>query len=79
MSRPGLNLQPCRVCIDEAAGRRVARLYGMSLTGSIGILIRAKREGLIPDAMSFLLERMSRQGVYISERIRYLAIKETGE
>ena len=73
------SLQPCLVCIDEAAGRRVARLYGMPLTGSIGILIRAKREGLLTDAMSFLLERMSRQGVYISDRIKYLAIKETGE
>jgi len=33
------------VCIDEVAGRRIARLSGLSLTGSIGILLRAKREG----------------------------------
>ncbi|MFP5269408.1 hypothetical protein [Coleofasciculus sp.] len=33
------------VCIDEIAGRRIARLSGLSLTGSIGILLRAKREG----------------------------------
>jgi len=30
------------VCIDEAVGRRMARLCGLQLTGSIGILLRAK-------------------------------------
>lgn len=32
------------VCIDEAAGRRIARLSGLSLTGSIGILLKFKRQ-----------------------------------
>jgi len=31
------------VCIDEAVGRRIARLSGLRLTGSIGILIKAKQ------------------------------------
>lgn len=34
------------VCIDEAVGRRVARLNDLSLTGSLGILMRAKKEGI---------------------------------
>jgi predicted nucleic acid-binding protein len=33
------------VCIDESVGRRIARLSGLSVTGSIGILLRAKQEG----------------------------------
>jgi predicted nucleic acid-binding protein len=33
------------VCIDESAGRRIARLSGLSLTGTISILIKAKRQG----------------------------------
>jgi len=33
------------VCVDESAGRRMARLNELSLTGSIGILLRAKKEG----------------------------------
>ena len=33
------------VCIDETVGRRIARLSGLTLTGSIGILLRAKQEG----------------------------------
>jgi predicted nucleic acid-binding protein len=30
------------VCIDETVGRRVARLSNLSVTGSIGILLKAK-------------------------------------
>jgi len=30
---------------NEAVGRRVARLNGLKLTGSMGVLIRAKKEG----------------------------------
>ncbi|MDP2720068.1 MAG: hypothetical protein Q8P44_09665, partial [Dehalococcoidia bacterium] len=33
------------VCIDETVGRRIARLNGLNLTGSIGVLIRAKQDG----------------------------------
>ncbi|WP_427160114.1 DUF3368 domain-containing protein [Aliinostoc sp. HNIBRCY26] len=40
-----LNQNIQTVCIDETVGRRIARLSGLSLTGSIGILLRAKQEG----------------------------------
>lgn len=33
-----LNKNISTVCIDEAVGRRIARLSGLSVTGSIGIL-----------------------------------------
>jgi predicted nucleic acid-binding protein len=32
------------VCIDESAGRRIARIHNLFLTGSIGILLRAKKD-----------------------------------
>ncbi|WP_243714094.1 hypothetical protein [Nostoc sp. 106C] len=40
-----LNKNIPTVCIDEAVGRGIARLSGLLVTGSIGILLRAKREG----------------------------------
>jgi len=66
------------VCIDEAVGRRIARLNGLTLTGSLGIMIRAKREGqavLLRDAVS----RMRKHGIWLSERLISSALQQAGE
>ncbi len=41
-----LNEKVPTVCIDETVGRRIARLSGLYVTGSIGVLIRAQKAGL---------------------------------
>ena len=63
------------VCIDEAAGRRVARLHDLSLTGSIGILIRAQREGY-PFAMPQAIAQMREKGIWLSERVVRVALEQ---
>ncbi|MGX9726138.1 MAG: DUF3368 domain-containing protein [Candidatus Electronema sp. VV] len=66
------------VCIDEAVGRRIARLNGLTLTGSLGIMIRAKREGqavLLRDAVS----RMRKHGIWLSERLVVSALQQAGK
>jgi predicted nucleic acid-binding protein len=70
-----LTEQISTVCIDEAAGRRVARLHGLSLTGSVGILIRAQREGY-PFAMPQALARMRERGIWLSERVIRMALEQ---
>lgn len=37
-----------RVLMDDRRGRLVARVMGLQVTGTIGVLLRAKRAGLIP-------------------------------
>ena len=66
------------VCIDEALGRRVARLNNLKLTGSIGVLLRAKKEGhpvLLKDALC----NMQDKGIWLSQRVMDFALKEAGE
>jgi len=66
------------VCIDEAVGRRIARLNGLTLTGSLGIMIRAKKEGhsfSLRDAIN----QMQARGVRLSERIVDVALNQVGE
>ena len=64
--------------IDEPTDRRVARLSGLSLTGSVGILLRAKREG---DSFSIqnAIQRMQDRGIWLSERVVTFAVSQAGE
>lgn len=62
-----------RVCIDETVGRRVARLSNLSVTGSIGILLKAKEIGYqisIPEAVN----RMRERGIWLSQEVIRFAL-----
>ena len=66
------------VVIDEAAGRRIARLNGLSVTGSIGILLRAKSEGY-QFSMQEAIDRMKARGIWLSDRVIAFALRQAGE
>lgn len=67
------------VLIDERRARRIAeQAYGFRVKGSAGILVSAKRAGLVP-AVGPLLEEMARQGYFLSRRLLHRALLEAGE
>lgn len=66
------------VCIDEAVGRRIARLNHLKLTGSIGILIKAKNTGY-PLDLKKSLESMKAKGIWLSDRVIEFALKQTSQ
>lgn len=68
-----LTLQMPLVCIDEAVGRRVARLCNLHVTGSVGILIKAKGTGFALD-MPQALNRMQQHGIWLSDRVVQFAL-----
>jgi predicted nucleic acid-binding protein len=53
------------VVIDEKAGRRLARIHGLKVTGSLGILLKAKQKGIIT-SLSDCITRMRGHGIWIS-------------
>ncbi|MDE2698440.1 MAG: DUF3368 domain-containing protein [Gemmatimonadota bacterium] len=53
------------VIIDERKARRYAQRIGLPLTGTIGVLLLAKKEGLI-DAIKPLLTTLHDNGLYLS-------------
>ena len=61
------------VCIDELFGRRVARLAGLHVTGSVGILCQAVLSGT-PLDLAAIRARMDRHNVWIADRIWETAI-----
>ena len=73
-----LNEKIQTVCIDEPTGRRVARLSGLSLTGSIGILLRAKKEGH-SFSIQNAIQRMRDRGIWLSEQVIAFALEQAGE
>jgi predicted nucleic acid-binding protein len=66
------------VCIDESAGRRIARLNELKLTGSIGIILKAKAEGYIKEIKP-LLDRMVKHGIFISAKVIEFTLREANE
>ncbi len=67
-----------RVLIDERRGRLVARAMGLNVAGSVGVLLRAKREGIL-SAVRPCLEMMRSHGIWLSERLISFALREAGE
>lgn len=61
------------VCIDEVVGRRIARLSGLNLTGSIGILLKAKSLGY-PIVISEALDGMRVRGIWLSQNVIRFAL-----
>ena len=66
------------VCIDETSGRRVARLYDLSVTGSLGVLVRAKQEGLIV-SLRPAIKLMKERGIWLSDTVTRVALEEANE
>jgi predicted nucleic acid-binding protein len=65
------------VCIDETVGRRIARLNNLSLTGSIGILIRASKEGYL-FSMRDAIKNMQTRGIWLSDSVIKFALQQVG-
>jgi predicted nucleic acid-binding protein len=64
--------------IDEARGRKVARMQNLAHTGTIGILVLAKRRQLIP-SITPILEELSVAGFRMDDAIRKKAQQLAGE
>lgn len=59
-----------RLLLDEYHGRLIARLRGLEITGSVGIVVSATRSGILTiDDVEPLLRQMVRMNFRISERL----------
>jgi uncharacterized protein len=64
--------------MDERRGRTIATTLGVSCTGTVGVLLAAKRHGQLP-AVAPLLERLQQVGVYLSPRLCAAIRSKAGE
>ena len=61
--------QPDVVFLDESEARRVANLYGLQITGIIGVLMRAKSEGRIMSLQNELDKLRNEAGFWIDDKL----------
>ena len=66
------------VLLDDNQGRRKAKEIGLTVKGTVGILLEAKQEGLI-DVIKPLLIQLRDNGMHLSESLINNALQEADE
>ncbi|WP_297091051.1 DUF3368 domain-containing protein [Thermococcus sp.] len=66
------------VLLDDKDARKIARSFGLRVTGTLGLLLLAKRKGLISQIAPYV-EELRRNGFRISEGVVKRVLKEAGE
>ncbi|RLC26166.1 MAG: DUF3368 domain-containing protein [Deltaproteobacteria bacterium] len=73
MEHPGF-----RAMVDDKAARRCAKTFGIQTLGTGGMLILAKRRGLI-ESVAAELDNLRRAGLWMSDELVDLFLEEAGE
>jgi predicted nucleic acid-binding protein len=73
-----LEMKNVLLIVDEFKGRREARRLGIEITGTLGVLVKAKQKGLIKELRP-MLNQLNLAGFWISEVIAKEMLKQAGE
>lgn len=68
----------CTVILDDYKARKIAEKLGLEITGTIGVVIKAKLKGVIPSVRPYL-DKMAQTDFRITEEIRQQALKLASE
>ena len=64
--------------MDDNAAKKTAKYLGFPVTGTMGILLRAKREGLITEVKP-LLEGLIEDGLFVSNTVQSYVLEQADE
>jgi len=73
-----LELEDCTLIVDDQKARVMGERLGLHITGTLGVVIKAKRIGVIPSIIP-LLEKIRGTDFRISEELEAIALREAGE
>ncbi|MBR1598376.1 MAG: DUF3368 domain-containing protein [Lachnospiraceae bacterium] len=66
------------VILDDNAAKKTAKYLGFTVTGTLGVILKAKREGHI-DLVKPLIDDLSSTGFFINEQVIQYVLEEAGE
>jgi len=68
----------CEAILDNRVGRRCARALGLPVRGTLGVVLLAKRGGVIQAARP-VMDALVRAGLYLEPDLREQALRLVGE
>lgn len=74
LEEPSANL----VVLDDDAAKRTAKFLGLTVTGTLGVLLKAKKMGFVSEIRP-LLDQMKMMNFFINEKIEKLVLAQAGE
>ena len=66
------------VIMDDDAAKKTAKFLGLHVTGTLGVLLKAKREGYL-EKVEPIMNELIRDGLYISNTVRQYVLNQAGE
>lgn len=73
-----MEYQESLLILDDYKARKIAEKSGLRITGTIGVIIKAKKRGII-DSVRFYLDKISDTDFRITKELINKALKEAGE
>jgi len=74
----GKELNAELLIIDDKNAKKHAKYLGFVVTGTLGVLIKAKKEGYV-QSIKPLIKKLISENIYIDSRIIEYCLKEVGE
>jgi predicted nucleic acid-binding protein len=74
----GLEYPDSRLILDDTLARRIARLQALRITGTVGVVVKAKQSGLLP-TVAPILSALREAGLWLSDRLVADVLQQAGE
>lgn len=66
------------IIMDDNAAKKTAKFLGFKVTGTLGVLLKAKQEGYIREIRPFVY-KLEDTGFYVSPRVKQYVLEEANE
>jgi len=73
-----LEQENCLLIIDERKGRLIAKKLGLKITGTLGVIIKGKKNGAISSVRT-ILKKLEKFDFWMSKELKEKVLKEVDE